>query len=31
MGKALERVFLGEQTPKQALDQAVDEVNTEVY
>jgi multiple sugar transport system substrate-binding protein len=31
MGKAMERVFLGEQTPQEALDQAVDEVNTEVY
>ena len=31
MGKALERVFLGEQTPQDALDQAVNEVNTEVY
>lgn len=31
MGKALERVFLGEQTIQEALDQAVDEVNTEVY
>jgi multiple sugar transport system substrate-binding protein len=31
VGKALERVFLGEQTPQEALDQAVNEVNTEVY
>ncbi|MBC8448104.1 MAG: ABC transporter substrate-binding protein [Chloroflexi bacterium] len=31
MGKALERVFLGEQSPQEALDQAVNEINTEVY